>query len=290
MFILPYGHDQSVYGRPYATWALIAINALVFAYTYFAGLGAESQVEAAARAVYDTHLELPDARIDPALLLRAPDAIREVLRPLADDDGGVTDEDAILEDSVRRLLRSVERVPAHRLGYRPGDPSPLTFFSSAFVHADLWHLLGNMFFLWLAGAVIECFWGARMYLVLYAVAAAIATGTHHLAFPDSLTPLVGASGAVSGILGAFVVGYPRTRIRVLYFAIPIGFGHLYMPAWLLIPLWAALQLLWALIDDGGGVAHWAHVGGFAIGIVAAIVMKKLDWVIADAGDGTRGPT
>jgi membrane associated rhomboid family serine protease len=291
VFILPYGHDQSVYGRPWATWALIALNALVFAYTWIAGMEPEDEVEEAAAEALEVHDLYPDARIDRALVDRAPERVREILTPWvrADDNEVVTDGDLALEDAVQGLLDALDRVPAYKLGYRPGDPSALTFLTSTFVHADIWHLLGNMLFLWLAGAVIECFWGVRAYAALYALAGFVATIAHHVAFPDSQTPLVGASGAISGMLGAFVVGYPKTRVRLLYGIFPIGMGHVYLRAWLLIPIWAAIQVLWAFVDLGDGTAHWAHVGGFFVGVAAAIVMKRLDWVIEDAGDGRPGP-
>lgn len=290
MFILPYGHDQSVYGRQWATAALIAINVLVFAYTWWAGLEAEDELHAALADLLDVRADHPDASVDASLLERAPRAVRDafegIVRVQHDDTAPLTDDDLVLEDATRDVLAAVDRLPTQRFGYRPGDPSVLTFLSSMFVHAGLWHLLGNMLFLWLAGAVIECFWNRAPYLALYFVAGAGALLAQHLTTHDGMVPVVGASGAISGLLGAFVVGYPKTRIRMLYAVWPIGIGHFYIRAWLLIPAWALLQLAFALVAADDGVAYWAHVGGFAVGVVGAIVMSRLGWVIEDAGDGT----
>ena len=288
MIVLPYGHDQSVYGRQWVTYGLIALNVAAFAVTWVVEERASARLEARIEALADARLEHPDARIDPSVLAGAPDGAVEIFAGIVqrDEDAPLTDEDIALEGATRDALSALGELPSQRFGYRPGDPSPLTFVTSLFLHGGLWHLLGNMLFLWLAGAVIECFWDSLPFLGLYFLAGAGATLAHHLSAPDSMTPVIGASGAISGLLGAFVVGYPRTRVRLLWAVWPIGIGHTHVPAWALILVWAGLQIAWALIDPGDGVARWAHLGGFAVGVIGALVMKRMGWVIEDAGDGT----
>jgi len=290
MILLPYGHDQSVYGRQWVTWALIVLNVLVFFFTWVSGFGVEDELERRTRAFESVLLTYPDAQIDVSVLDGAPGELREVLSDLVqlDATAPLTEGDIALEDATRDLLETYRGLPAQRFGYRPGDPSALTLMSSLFVHGGFWHLFGNMLFLWLAGAVIECFWDRGLFLGLYVLAGVGATLAQHLSEPHSLVPIIGASGAISGMLGAFVIGYPKTRVRMLWAAIPFGVGHFHVPAWLLIPLWAAIQLFWALLTPHDGVAHWAHLGGFAVGVVAAVVVKRMDWDIADAGDGRSG--
>ena len=259
MIVLPYGHDQSVYGRQWVTFGLIALNFAVFALTWWVEGDADAEIERRAQVftvLTFTHPEAP-----------------------------LTDVDIELENATRDLIAAANELPTVGYGYRPGDPSPVTFLTSLFLHAGIWHLLGNMLFLWLAGAVIECFWDRLPYLGLYLLAAFGAIVAHHLAHPGSMTPVVGASGAIAGLLGAFVVGYPRTRVRVVWGMWPFGLGHAYVPAWLLIPAWLLMQLAFALIGLDEGVAHWAHVGCFAVGVAGAIVMHRFGWVIEDAGDG-----
>lgn len=289
MIVLPYGHDQSVYGRQWVTFGLIALSSAVFAITWTVEGHADAEIERRARAFTVLTLVHPEARIDASAAEGANDRLGELLAPLVqqDPEAPLTDADIELENATRDLIAAANELPTVRYGYRPGDPSPVTFLTSLFLHVGIWHLLGNMLFLWLAGAVIECFWDRLPYLGLYFASALGAIVAHHLAHPGSMTPVVGASGAIAGLLGAFVVGYPRTRIRVLWAMWPFGFGHAYVRAWLLIPAWALLQLAWALFDLDQGVAHWAHIGGFAVGAVGAVGMHRLGWVIEDAGDGTR---
>ncbi|MEQ8452875.1 MAG: rhomboid family intramembrane serine protease [Sandaracinaceae bacterium] len=290
MILLPYGHDQSVYGKQWATYGLIALNLLVFLYTWASGFGMDDELSHRMSDVEAVLIAYPDAHIDAALLEDTPAGIRAVLGDLVepDPDSPLTEGDLALENATADLLDTFRALPEQRLGYRPGDPSALTALSSLFVHGGFWHLFGNMLFLWLAGAVIECFWDRGLFLGVYFLAGLGATAAQHLAEPDSLVPIIGASGAISGLLGAFVVGYPKTRVRMFWAAIPFGFGHFYVRAWLLIPLWAGIQLFYALLAFEDGVAHWAHLGGFAVGVVSAIVVKRMDWDIADAGDGSSG--
>ena len=141
-----------------------------------------------------------------------------------------------------------------------------------------------MLFLWLVGVVIECFWERLPFAILYVAAGGVATLAHHLASPDSMVPLIGASGAIAGLMGAFVVGHPRTKIKVFYAAWVIRplVGTMSVAAWLLIPAWVALQIGYALLFPGDGVAYWAHVGGFAAGVIGALIMRWGGWVVYDA--------
>src|SRR5262249_48014732 len=136
------------------------------------------------------------------------------------------------------------------------------------------------------GAVIECFWEAGPFLILYGVSAAAGTLAHHLASPGSMVPLVGASGAIAGVMGAFLVGHPRTRIKLVYaiWVLKPLVGRAGVPAWILLPGWFLLELGFALFNNGDGVAYWAHVGGFLVGIAGAFVMKIGGWVVYDAAD------
>ncbi len=288
MFILPYGHDQSVYGRQWVTWGLIALNIGAFGWSWIASQNAEQELGEAIRTLAVERIRHPDASVDPAILRTSPEIAEELsfLSP-REDDAPLTDEDLALEAATRRTIDALHALPEQRFGYQPAAPSVLTFFTSMFMHADIWHLFGNLLFLWLAGAVIECFWDRIPYILVYIAAGAGAILAHQLAFPDSYVPLIGASGAISGLLGAFVVGYPRTRIRLLYFVPWAGFGHAYIRAWLLIPGWLLLQIAFAVIDRESVVAHWAHVGGFAVGVASALFMKKMGWVIHDANSADR---
>ena len=291
MLILPYGQDKTVYGRQWITWFLIAINVLVFAVTAAMDRGAAERVRSAVELLDTAHEIYPEARVPSAVFAPLQPQLRKVLAFLTSDDPD--DEGAPgsfeVRKAARRLVAAVEARPSSRFGYRPGRPSALGFVASPFMHADIWHLAGNMLFLWIVGAVIECYWESLPFAIVYAVSAATGTLAHHLAAPASLIPLVGASGAIAGLMGAFLVGHPRTRVRMLLAPWPVRpfFTIRAVPVWLLLPGWFLLQVGFGLHGAkgrGDGVAYWAHVGGFLTGVVGAVIMKAFGWVVYDAAE------
>ncbi len=152
-------------------------------------------------------------------------------------------------------------------------PNWYTALSSMFVHADWFHLIGNLWFLWLFGDNVEDQLGRFAYLVFY-LACGIAAAVAQLVIdPSNPVPMVGASGAISGVMGAYVVMYPLAPVRVfiLVIVIPIFFR---LPAIVMLGYWFVLQLLGALPQLGGGaaagIAFWAHLGGFVSGVVIAL--------------------
>ena len=291
MLILPFGHDKTVYGRQWITWFLIAINVLVFLATALMDRRASEQIHSAAELLDTAHEIYPEARVPSAVFAPLQPRLRAVLAFVTSDDPD--DEGAPgsfeVRKAAKRLVAAVEAQPSARFGYRPGRPSVIGFLASPFMHADVWHLLGNMLFLWLVGAVIECYWESLPFVLLYAISAATGTLAHHLAAPASLIPLVGASGAIAGLMGAFLVGHPTTRVKVLIAPLPVRRYHatVSVPVWLLLPGWFLLQLglgLHGKRGNGEGVAYWAHVGGFLTGVVGAMIMKIGGWVVYDAAE------
>jgi membrane associated rhomboid family serine protease len=156
------------------------------------------------------------------------------------------------------------------------DPtSPiLHIFTSMFLHGSWLHLLGNMWFLWLFGNNVEDAMTRPRFLVFYLVSGVAAAVFQTSISPAALVPMVGASGAISGVMGAYLVLYPRVRVWTL---VPIGFflTSFPLPAWLMIIYWAVLQFAGGLMQIStrapGGVASWAHIGG----LIAGIALVKL---------------
>jgi membrane associated rhomboid family serine protease len=141
-----------------------------------------------------------------------------------------------------------------------------------FLHGSWVHLIANMWFLWLFGNNIEDSTGHIRFLAFYLLAGAAGTAVHIYAGPSSPVPVVGASGAISGVMGGYLLLYPRIRIETLFiFVFILRISP--VPAWFVLILWFALQLLSGYVDPmaTSGVAVWAHVGGF----VAGVVMIKL---------------
>jgi len=229
--VIPLRDANPPHARPFVTWAIVALNVLVFGYQFSLGQG----------------------------------------------------------------LRGVEFILDHGLVPALFVSDPLaafpTLFTSLFLHAGWAHLLGNMIFLLVFGDNVEDRVGHIKFLLFYLIGGAVATGAHMLFAGTSLVPLVGASGAISAVLGAYILLYPRQRVMTfipplflpwlllsLFARVP-RFFMLWLPAWIFIGYWAFLQLLEAgqsfRVAQDGGVAWFAHVGGFLFGLALAPALARL---------------
>ncbi|MBD3677719.1 MAG: rhomboid family intramembrane serine protease [Rhodobacteraceae bacterium] len=143
-----------------------------------------------------------------------------------------------------------------------------TLVTSMFLHGGLLHLAGNMLFLWIFGDNLEEELGHIGFLIFYLVSGIGAGLAQVLADPSSTIPTVGASGAIAGVMGAYLLLYPRARVDVLFIFF-VFFKVFPMPAWIMLGVWFALQLVNGIGADmsGGGVAYWAHAGGFIVGFL-----------------------
>ena len=173
-------------------------------------------------------------------------------------------------------------IPAVILGFQslpPGVqafPASFSLITSMFLHGGLMHLLGNMLYLWIFGNNIEDAMGHLRFVLFYLVCGVAAAMSHALTNAGSVVPMIGASGAISGILGAYLLLYPRAHVLVL---IPLGFFMrlMYVPAGFVLGLWFLLQLVSGSVSvgqGGGGVAWFAHVGGFLAGMILVGFLKR----------------
>jgi membrane associated rhomboid family serine protease len=146
-----------------------------------------------------------------------------------------------------------------------------TVLTSMFLHGGWMHLIGNMLFLWIFGDNLEDLLGHAGFLVFYLASGAAAAGGQILADPTSVVPMVGASGAIAGVMGGYLLMFPRARIDVLVIIVFL-IRIFTIPAWLMLGIWFGLQLVNGLAMDvaGGGVAYWAHAGGFAAGVLLVL--------------------
>ena len=153
--------------------------------------------------------------------------------------------------------------------------------TSMFLHGGWMHLLGNMWFLWLFGNNIEDSMGRLRFLLFYLLTGLAAAFGQVVASPGSVVPMVGASGAISGVMGAYLILYPRVKVYVLV-PIFIFFTSIALPAWMMLGYWFFLQLASGLVsnDNMGGVAFWAHVGGFVAGVVLIKFFVRDEYVYA----------
>jgi membrane associated rhomboid family serine protease len=159
----------------------------------------------------------------------------------------------------------------------------LPVFSSMFLHANLVHLISNMWMLWIFGDNVEDCMGHVRYLLFFLLCGIASVFAQTISNPQSAIPMVGASGAISGVLGAYIITYPNARILTLV-PIVILFYIIELPAYFFLGFWFLIQLiqgsLYSLNSEqmaGGGVAWWAHVGGFAAGVILLQVFRCKDW-------------
>lgn len=287
MFIFPTGHAQSLVRRwPWVTTAILVLNVVIyFVCTPFEASAKREAVGALSEAVsylsehpYLTPPPLVEAILplkDRSQLQAARSNEKFVARATrAIGRAGIEREQAALDVLGRRFHDAMLRAPSFGFGYRPSDRNWLGLLTSQFLHAGILHLLGNMWFLWLVGCNIEDGWGRLLFPAFYLSAGAIGALSHKLGDPSSVVPLIGASGAVAGAMGAFLVRFATTKIR--FFALllwhPVRFSA---PAYLMLPLWFAAQVgsgLWQS-EGGKGVAYFAHVGGFAYGVIIAVLVR-----------------
>jgi len=148
-------------------------------------------------------------------------------------------------------------------------------FSSMFLHGGWGHLLGNLWFLWIFGNNVEDSMGHLRFLLFYLMTGLVASAAHIASDPGSVVPVVGASGAISGVMGAYLLLYPRARVRTLLVLI-VFFTLIDVPAFVYLGYWFLLQLASAQLTagSGGGVAFWAHVGGFVAGLGLILVFRN----------------
>jgi membrane associated rhomboid family serine protease len=164
------------------------------------------------------------------------------------------------------ILTNYAFVPAH--------PTAISYLTANFLHGGWLHLIGNMWFLWLAGFVLEDTWGRWIYSIVYLVSGAAALQFHAWINPTSTVPLVGASGAVAALMGAFLIRFPQMRIEMYWRPFLFKGYRFKAPAYTLLPLWLLMEVFYgSLFGSASSVAHWAHVGGFVFGSIAAMGLK-----------------
>ena len=186
--------------------------------------------------------------------------------------------------SEPQLMQSICKlglIPADLLGASPvaarvpcyidGDPNWLTLFSSMFMHGSWMHLIGNMWFLWIFGDNVEDSMGPVRFAIFYVLCGLAAAGAQIAADLSSPIPMVGASGAIGGVMGAYIILYPRVHVHLFFYYTTIA-----VPAVFMLGYWFLMQALGgfnSLGSEGGGVAFWAHLGGFVAGAILVLIFK-----------------
>lgn len=164
------------------------------------------------------------------------------------------------------------------MGATPEHLNIITLITAMFIHASFFHLFFNMLFLWLVGLNIEDDWGRIVFILLYIIGGIFSSLIYAGMSTNKGIPLIGASGAISVIMGAFMIRHFKTRIRYFYFILLIFYpiwGTINIPAYVALPLWFIEQIFGASMSAhaNGGVAYWAHISGFLFGVAAGLIIR-----------------
>jgi len=287
--LIPIRHEGMHARRwPIITFALIGLNIVCFLFSY-----PTIQTEAPRLGELKAHILLmaashPELTLSPQVQQlvddfkqRQPATWAQAQNPSRDVADGfdaqmrLQDDDAQLQSQLDSLSEQYAQLKANSLveqyAFVPAHPKTISYLTANFLHGGWLHLIGNMWFLWLAGFVLEDVWGRPLYAVFYLIAGAAALQLYAWTNSGSTVPTLGASGAVAALMGAFLVRYPKMKIEMLWL---FGFFRSYRfkaPAYALLPLWLLLEVFYGtLLGTSSSVAHWAHVGGFVFGALAAL--------------------
>ncbi len=292
--IIPVGHESNEVRRlPWITFGIMALCLVVHVFLSVDMGSKEKHLGSSAEEFVTYYFTHPYLELNPEikkLLFSGRDeerleamlaAYRQMVpRP---DRYTVAAEQEELDRLATALLASLDDVPYRKWGYIPADRSLLTLLTYMFIHGGWLHLLGNLLLLYMTGPFIEDLWGRPIYAAFYLTMGALSALMYASHYPDFTGPLIGASGAIAGVMGAFLINFYKTKINFFYW---IGFffrGTFEAPAFVMLPLWVLLEFFNASVIDsiqaegggGGGVAHWAHVWGFVFGVLVALGMKHL---------------
>lgn len=293
LMLLPLRHENMRSRRwPVITIGLIALNVLVFFGTHWRmdeGAHEFAVVRAHVLMLAANH---PDLRMPPEVekfvtefrdhnpkiwqqtksQYREVEDAWDVRMRLMEPEQAQAEMDSLGTQYLARKSASI----TEKYAFVPAHPTAISYVTHMFLHAGWMHIIFNMWFLWLAGIILEDTWGRVIYPMFYLVAGVAACLFHAWMNSGSMIAMIGASGAVAGLMGAFLARYPKTKIEMaLVFFLRLRAYRSKAPAYALLPLWALSEVFYgSLFGASSGVAHWAHVGGFAFGAIAALVLLK----------------
>ena len=289
--LLPIKHENMATRRwPVITIALIVINTVVFLFTNSAiedespPLGeAKAHILILAALHPELRLQPESQRLVDGFKQSQPEEWKQIQSPNRDIldtyDAKIklTDNPAALQAEMDSLNQEYVKLSSQSItdhyAFVPAHPSAISYLTANFLHGGWLHLIGNMWFLWLAGFVLEDVWGRWLYTIFYLVSGVAALQFYAWTNAGSITPTLGASGAVAALMGAFLVRFPKMKIEMAWLFM-FRFYRFKAAAFWLLPLWLFMEIFYgSLTGSSSGVAHWAHVGGFLFGAVAASGLK-----------------
>ena len=288
--IIPIGHESDKVRRlPWISLFLMASCLVIFVLTSVEISKKSEELESTAKELVNYYIQHPYLKLDPEtkkLLFgeKENEDVEEMLATYRRRESRKIrlfqdEEQQKLDQLSQKLKNTRDNAPYRKYGYIPAQKSFIGLVTYMFIHGGLLHLIGNLLLLYLTGPFIEDVWGRPIYAVFYIIAGIFSGFMFSLYYPHFNGPLIGASGAIAGLMGAFLIRYWRTKIKFFYIFFLFIRGTFKAPAWVILPIWLALEIFSVnAIDsvnaEGGGVAHWAHIWGFIFGVVVAAGMKR----------------
>jgi membrane associated rhomboid family serine protease len=288
--LLPLRHENMEGRRwPVITIGLIALNVLIFLGTYWTMQDQATQevpVQKHILVLAATHpnLQMPDDVAQWVSFIREknPRLWQQLQLPsqlLRDTIGVESGDDAALQEQMNSLVQQWHDLQAvsivHRYAFYPAHPTATSYITANFLHAGFLHIIGNMWFLWLAGFILEDTWGRIIYPIFYLLAGVAALMVHAWTNSGSYVATIGASGAVAALMGAFLTRFPNMKIEMIWILGLLRAYRFKAAAYWLLPAWVLMEVLYGTVfGSASGVAHWAHVGGFVFGAVVGYGIRK----------------
>src|SRR5277367_5971979 len=290
--LIPIKHENMTARRwPVVTLSLIAINVVVFLFTMSAmdqeapELG-EAKLHIVILAALHPELKMqPESQhLVDGFKQSHPQAWKHVQDPYRDIIDAYDARIKMMEDTSK-LQSEMDSLNAEfvklsktsiieQYAFVPAQPTAISYLTANFLHGGWLHIIGNMWFLWLAGFVLEDVWGRWLYSAFYLIAGAAALQFYAWSNPGSITPTLGASGAVAALMGAFLVRFPKMKIEMAWLFL-FKLYRFKASAYWLLPMWLGVEIFYgSLFGSSSGVAHWAHVGGFLFGALAALGLQR----------------
>jgi membrane associated rhomboid family serine protease len=289
--LIPIQHENMTARRwPVITFGLILVNLLIFVATHRRVNEQDSKLGTVREHILMLAATYPQLTLSP----QVEEWVTDFRNQYPDDWAEIQDANYEATDDWETRIRQVDDTAAlqiemdslagqyselmassikQRYAFIPAHPRPIAYVTSNFLHGGWWHLIWNMWFLWLAGFVLEDAWGRPIYLLTYLIAGAASCQFDFWANPGSILRSVGASGAIAGLMGAFLVRFPKIKIQMMWF-FDLGvfrFWRFWLRAYWLLPLWVTMEIYYGT-GPRDGIGHWAHVGGFLFGSMAAVAL------------------
>lgn len=280
MLIFPLGHEsQRVRRLPWVTFIVMGLNVLLFLYASYVGGAVEDRTAEKYNEFREFLYAHPYLKVPPVMEQQSTPEEDEKLQEIRDNASKPDLEQAAI-DSEQRQLDGIadeftriadEDHPLKKWGYIPEDPHFINAISYMFLHSGWFQLISNMLFLYLAGCSIEDLWGRPVYIAFYLLSGILTAWIHAFGFPESAQPLLGASGAIAGLMGAFALRLYDTKFTFFYFFTRPGTFK--APAYVMLPLWLMLQLVDSFLADSSEMGFFGLLGGFFFGVSVALLIR-----------------